>query len=232
MTMPTLPGNPATQLLVDISHNQPNANLVAAKAGGVAAVFLKATEGATYQDPAFLTLFDRAKAAGLLIGAYHFGTARAPSDQVDNYINTVTRIAGGFDNIVAVLDLEHNDGSPDNTISPAQGDAWVEGFKARTGRTPIVYAGAYLRDSGGVAALPNLQACPLWLAQYSTAPVTIPGWADWTLWQFTDGTHGPFTDSIPGIGHCDQDLFRGSAADLAALWAELAPPGAIAGAAV
>jgi lysozyme len=219
MTLPSFPG--VTTLIADLSHNQPNANLAAAGASGIAAVFLKATEGATYLDRAFLNLYGRAREAGLLVGAYHFGTARAASDQLDNYIKAVTTIAGGFDNIVAVLDLEHNDPSPDNTMSPDLGETWVEGFKARTGRTPMIYSGGYLRDHGGGAGRPNLASCPLWLAQYEARPVTIPGWADWTIWQFTDGSLGPYAGTVAGIGRCDQNIFRGSPDDLAAFWTSM-----------
>lgn len=219
MPIPSFPG--ATTLLVDVSHNQPNANLTAAKAAGIAGVMLKATEGATYLDAAFLNLFGRAQEAGLLIGAYHFGTARGASDQLDNYIRAVTTIAGGFDNIVPVLDLEHNDPSPDNSMSLDLGEEWVAGFKARTGRTPMIYSGAYLRDNGAAAGRPNLASCPLWLAQYATSPVVIPGWADWTLWQFTDGNLGPYAGTVAGIGRCDQNIFRGTPDDLAAFWTSM-----------
>jgi lysozyme len=219
MPIPSFPG--PTTLLVDVSHNQPNANLAAAQASGIAGVMLKATEGATYTDPAFLNLFRRAQAAGLLIGAYHFGTARAALDQLANYINTVTTIAGGFGNVVAVLDLEHNDPTPDNTMSLDLGEEWVAGFKARTGRTPMIYAGAYLRDNGAATGRPNLASCPLWLAQYDSSPEVIPGWADWTLWQFTDGATGPFAGTVAGIGRCDQNIFRGTPNDLAAFWTSM-----------
>jgi len=224
MALPTVPDIPNPTLIIDLSQFQVNADLVAAKAAGVAAVILKATEGATFQDPGFLTLHDKAVAAGLKIGTYHFGTARPPAEQVENFITTVTRIAGGFANILPVLDLENNDHSPDNTISPEQGEEWVQRFKDRSGRTPLLYAGGFLRDRGGVARHVNLAACHLWLADYEATPIAIPGCPDWTLWQFTDGSLGPFAGKVPGVGRCDQSVFRGDAAAFEIFWTSLAPP--------
>jgi lysozyme len=224
MGMPTLAGIANPALIIDLSQVQANANLDAAKAAGVCAVFLKATEGATFQDAAFRTLHDKAVTAGLNIGAYHFGTARPPSEQVDNFVATVIRIAGSFSNIVPVLDLEHNDHSPDNTISPSLGEEWVRQFKARTGRAPLLYAGGFLRDQGGATGHTSLAACPLWLADYESTPHAIPGCAEWTFWQFTDGTLGPFPGTVPGVGRCDQNIFKGDADAVKAFWVAQAPP--------
>lgn len=38
----------------------------------------------------------------------------------------------------------------------------------------------------------------------------------------TDGTDGPFAGSIPGFGTCDQNIFKGTQADLDALWQKYA----------
>jgi lysozyme len=224
MAIPVIPGVPNPALVIDVSQFQANADLTAARAAGVRAVFLKATEGATFQDGVFRTLYDKALAAGLKIGVYHFGTARPPSEQVENFIATVTRIAGGFANIIPVLDLEHNDPSPDNTISPDQGEAWVLEFRGRTNRGPLLYAGGFLRDRGGATGRVNLQSCPLWLADYETSPHPIPGCPAWSLWQFTDGSLGPYAGKVPGVGRCDQNVFNGDAVALDAFWATQAPP--------
>jgi lysozyme len=224
MTLPHIPSpEGTTNLIVDLSADQANANFAAAKAdGGVVAVFLKATEGATYQDPAFLSLYDKVRAENLKIGAYHFGTARPAADQVENFINTVTRIAGSFHNIVPMLDLEHNDLSPDNTMSPDLGEAWVAEFVRRTGKTPVLYAGGYLRDLGGARNRPALAGCPLWVAAYTNNPAVLPGWADWTLWQFTGDGKGPHAGEVPGLGYCDQSIFRGDIDAFSAFWGNYA----------
>jgi lysozyme len=218
---PAFPGQPTT-ILVDLCHYDPNANLQAAADAGVAAVMLKATEGATFRDPAFATLLARAQDAGLLTGAYHFGTAADPAAQLDNFITAVTAAAGGFGQVAAVLDVETNTPNPAETMHPDQAEQWAAGLRARTGCTPFIYAGAYLREHGGATSRPNLASCPLWLAQYGRHPQPLPGWTSWTLWQFTDGHLGPYAGTVPGIGRCDQSAFRGAPIDLAALWSQLA----------
>jgi hypothetical protein len=183
MTLPSLPNVTTTSLIVDLSHYEAVANLsIAESQGNVIAVFLKATEGATYQDPAFLTLYDRAKAAGLKIGVYHFGTARPPTEQVSNFVTTVTRIAGGFEGIVVGLDIETNTLSPDNTMSPDQGGL---------GNLPNAQARPRLSTAAatsGTAAVPP--AARTWPSVPSGSPNT-----ETRLSPCPDGRLGPFGSS-------------------------------------
>jgi lysozyme len=226
-----------TALVVDLSGNNsdnPPVDFGALKAAGVAAVLLKATEGATWQDPTFAARLARARAAGLLVGAYHFGTAAAVADQVDNFVKTVADAGGDFTSVAAALDVEPNPEDakhpelPPNTISLAVAEAWVGAFKAKARATPFIYGGAdYLGAHGGATGSPNMAACPLWIPAYPNdaafRPASLPGWADWTLWQFTDGTDGWYSAPVAGLVS-DRSVFRGAAADLAALWGRLCAP--------
>ena len=219
---PSFPGQ-YTSLVVDLSHYFPNADLATAAQAGAASAILKASQGDAWHDPDFATLLARAQAAGLLVGAYHFGTAADTAGQLDSFIAAVTNAAGGFGPIVAVLDVETNNPTPEDTMNPDEAEKFVAAFRTRTGQTPIIYAGSYLRARGGARGRPNLAACPLWVAQYGYAAQTLPGWKDWTLWQFTDGHSGPHAGKVGGIGRCDQSVFRGTQPDLAALWTSLNP---------
>jgi lysozyme len=220
--LPRLSGQ--TCLVVDLSHYFPHADFAAAAAAGVSAVMLKATQGAGFHDPAFTTLLGRARRAGLLTGAYHFGTAADATAQAEHFLAAAGAAACAGGEILAALDIETNTLAPADTMSPAQAEEWVRIFRQRTGRAPLIYAGAYLREHGGAARHAGLAGCPLWLAEYGSQAVALPGWPDWTLWQFSDGHAGPYAGPVAGIGRCDQSVFRGTAADLAALWA--APPAA------
>lgn len=218
MNMPTTPN--CIGPIVDISGNNGSVDLAKAKAAGVKAVFIKATEGATYQDPTFAANLKKARDQSLLVGAYHFGTAMPAADQVGNFVNTVVKAAGSFKGIVPAFDVERNDPTPGNTISPQIADDWVQAFATKTGLQPVIYAGGWLRGKGG--ATQHMKALSLWLAAYVDTPETIPTWADWTFWQYTDGLNGPFKGTISGIGACDQSVFKGTQADLDALWAKYA----------
>jgi len=43
-------------------------------------------------------------------------------------------------------------------------------------------------------------------------------WADWTMWQYTDGALGQPPYEVPGIGRCDRDMFNGTESELRVLW--------------
>ena len=229
--MPGFQGS--TMRLVDFSHNNvlPDDCFAALKNAGVGAVILKASQGASFRDPTFPGRLASAQAAGLRVAAYHFGTGEPVADQLSNFLGAVTAAHGDFASLVAALDLEPNPAdpntppSPPHTMSLDQGEAWVAGFRAQVASRPLVYGGAnYLGTSGGAHGRPNLAACPLWLAAYpytnGTVPSPLAGWPAWTLWQYTDGTHGCYAGAAAGLA-CDQSVFRGDEASLAALWRSL-----------
>jgi lysozyme len=208
-------------LIVDLSDNVANVDFTRLRAAGVDAVILKATEGATYQDRIFNARLPQAVASGLKVGVFHFGT-KAPLDaQVSNFITTV----GGFAGLVPFVDVEQNEADPGNTMTPDMAEQWVQIFRARTQLTPGVYAGAYLRAANGAVGRPNLQSCPLWLAAYQAAPYAMPGWQDWTLWQYTDGRLGTYAGAVDGAGLCDQSGYNAAAATrFDDFWQSLAGP--------
>jgi lysozyme len=45
-----------------------------------------------------------------------------------------------------------------------------------------------------------------------------PTWSTWTLWQYTDGMHGPEPHAVKGIGPCDRNKFNGSLTSLKKVW--------------
>lgn len=57
---------------IDVSHWQGTIDWNAAAADGVEFVFIKATEGGDYTDPAFAANWSGSSRAGIRRGAYHF----------------------------------------------------------------------------------------------------------------------------------------------------------------
>ncbi|MDQ0046053.1 GH25 family lysozyme M1 (1,4-beta-N-acetylmuramidase) [Paenibacillus polymyxa] len=57
---------------IDVSRYQGNIDWNVVKADGISFTFIKASQGQRYVDPTFLTNAKGAKAAGVLLGAYHF----------------------------------------------------------------------------------------------------------------------------------------------------------------
>ena len=61
-------------VVIDISHHNANPDFSRAAADGIVGVIHKATQGLTFTDSAYLTSRKKALDAGLLWGAYHFGS--------------------------------------------------------------------------------------------------------------------------------------------------------------
>jgi len=198
-------------VVIDLSHWQTPVDFAQAKAAGIAAVILKATQGSDWIDVTFAPRFAAATAAGLLVGAYHFLDDSAPAPQVANFLSVATGCR------MLALDAEPN--QIGGTVTVAQTAEAAARLHMATGRTPLIYTSRYGPDERGTD-LPNsvLSRCPLWLPAYNLLPVCPPGWSKWLLWQHTDGSLGREVTPVPGIGRCDRSRFAGTVADLAAWW--------------
>jgi lysozyme len=97
---------------VDISKYQGDVDFKQLKASGITYVFIRASEGNTYQDPKFESHFAQAKAAGLIVSAYHFyETNDAPNSQLDNFTQLVTLSMGDLPPVVDIERLHQQDDS-------------------------------------------------------------------------------------------------------------------------
>ena len=200
-------------VVVDISHHNGNVNLVKAKAAGIIGVIHKATQGTSMTDNKYQTNREKAEAAGLLWGAYHFGTKGDGAAQADFFLSK----ANPDDSTLLVLDFEPNGTS---TMTLDQAKAFVSRINEVRGSFPGLYSGNLIKEKlGGKPPDPVLSQCFLWIAQYAPAPTNIPAtWPTFTFWQYTDGNVGPQPHSVDGIGKCDRDRFNGSVENLKKLW--------------
>jgi hypothetical protein len=80
----------------DISHYQSSVDFDAAyNDGGLRFVYIKATEGLTYQDPLFSDHYEGATSAGFIRGGYHFAHGdESASDQAEFFYEN----GGGWTN--------------------------------------------------------------------------------------------------------------------------------------
>jgi lysozyme len=214
--MTTTPYLPQTMsdVVVDISHYQTvSQNFSITAAAGIAAVILKATQGTGFIDPTFLPRVAEARAAGLLVGAYHFLDGSNPAQQVANFL-TIAKSEGGVDWLA--VDWEPYPSSQASVIGAAQA---VASIQAATGSWPILYTIRYMLSAPNT----TLSRCPLWLAEYGSNPVCPPGWTEWNLWQHTDGQIGSGVVPVPGIGPCDRSRFAGTIVQLGQWWTSPTP---------
>ena len=197
-------------------------------AAGHAFAIVKATEGTTYTNPYYKDDVAGAKAAGLIVGAYHFARPALPLSTATSQAKYFIKVTGTMrtaKTLPPVLDIESND-----SLTVAQRIKWTKRFlntvESLTGRTPMIYSyDNYLRTRLGNTT--SLARYPLWYANYtSRVPTTLPGgWNAWTIWQYTS------TGSVPGIkGDVDINRFNGTLSSLRKLAngtkAAPLPPGA------
>lgn len=202
--------------IIDLSHHEEQAiDWDRLRADGIVAVMHKATEGTTFVDDRHETRRRAAKAAGLLWGSFHFSGEEAGTGaaQADHYLSVARAEPGDF----ICFDCEKH-GTFENM------EQFVRRVAERLRRYPAIYGRRLLRElmhgHGGSIVTRGV----LWYDEYPPSNVTHPrqalpeGWADWTLWQYTDGSDGPDPKLTPGAGHVDRSAFKGSAAELRAQW--------------
>jgi lysozyme len=198
------------QGLIDWPH-------VSYSGGELAFAIAKASEGHTLTDPQFARNWNGIRERGLVRGAYHFarphldGTVEAAATAEAEHMLSVLAGAGGLHagDLPPALDLETSVG-----LSSAQiyewVATWVKVVEAHVGARPLIYTGFFWKDY--LSDYTSAWGCPLWLAQYSTAPQLPRAWSRWTLWQFTSGAR------VGGIDtDCDMSYFNGSHTELRSL---------------
>jgi lysozyme len=201
-------------MVIDLSHHNGATDFAKARAAGLVAVIHKATQGASYVDPQYATRRKAALQAGLVWGAYHFCTNASVDAQVSNFVNN----AKPDGNILLAMDFEKNEPDPGNSVSLAQGRAFLAAVERKTGLRPIIYTGSYMYDLLGKTPEPTFGKYRVWWARYSDAPQLHPTWKNYWLWQYTDGHSGPQPRAVDGIGYCDCDHYDDSEASLRANW--------------
>jgi len=203
--------------VVDIYHNDTVSSFQQAADSGLWGVIHKATTGATGSDPEYANRRQPALDAGLLWGAYHWGTNADVQSQVNNFLN----IAQPDASTLVALDLEETDG---NQMTLDQARQFLTLVADKLGRQPVLYCGGWFKTEMGDVADPFFGSHRLWLAQYGANPVTQASWNTIWLWQYTDSTTGRQPSSVPGIpgdssGNLDCNSYDFTKEQLTAEWA-------------
>lgn len=206
-------------IVADLSHhNYENRtlNFIDAKAAGTIGVIYKSSEGSTYQDSTYASARKLANSAGLLWGAYHFGTAAKVSNQVENFL----KASQPDDKTLVCLDFEKNELSEINTITIEIAIEFLELVTQRLGRKPKLYTGPFMYEVFGSLPSVEFQKYKVWWARYADIEDLHPTWNEYWLWQYSDGHNGPKPHQIPGFGFCDCNHFNGTAQQLRDSWVE------------
>lgn len=198
--------------VIDISHHNSRVNLAKAREDGIVGVIQKASQGRMYVDPTHDGNRRKAADAGLLWGAYHFGTGSDGVRQAEHFLE----VAQPQRTDLLVLDFEANPQGPSMSLEEAR--AFVTHVQGQTGRWPGLYSGHYIKELLNTTVDSVLGNCWFWLSQYGPTAVVPRTWKTWTLWQYTDGGLGPQPHGVLGVGPCDRDKFNGTITQLKKLW--------------
>ena len=198
--------------VIDLSHHNGTVNFTKIPAASIVGVIHKATQGTANTDPTYAARRATALDAGLLWGAYHFGTGSDGLTQAVHFLDVIKP----DESTLMVLDFEANPQGPSMSLEEAR--AFVTHVQSETARYPGFYSGHYVKELLGSQTDPLLANCWFWLSQYGPTPVVPANWPAWTMWQYTDGAAGPQSHEVDGVGHCDRDTFNGDVTRLRTLW--------------
>lgn len=138
---------------------------------GLEFVVVKATEGTNYANPKHDAQVSHGRAAGLLVGHYHFIRAGSPTAQANYFLSRAKAQPGDF----LVLDWE------DNAVSCANKDAFLDYLGAKSPLRNLLYCNKSFwlnRDTTG------RYGDGLWIAD-PDSPAGHPAvQAPWTLHQY------------------------------------------------
>ncbi|NJC27612.1 glycoside hydrolase family 25 protein [Neolewinella antarctica] len=191
---------------LDVSHYQGLIDWGDVSHGNHDFVFMKATEGRSLRDKAFLYNWQKAGEQGLRRGAYHFFRPSVPAaEQARLYFNTVDLRPG---DLPPVLDVEKIGRLTGNQLVSAIRE-WSEMAELRYGVKPIIYTGQNFYNNYLAGRIDDHH---LWLARYDNEqPVTVCG-RSYQFWQYSDRGRSR------GIqGRVDKNVFTGTTAEWAAL---------------
>jgi len=198
---------------IDVSYHQGAIDWRQVAGAGKRYAFVRATAGTLTADTAYVANRSGARAAGLVVGSYHFANPdTAPNDAANEAAWFLRNATIGSRDLLPVLDLEVSNG-----LDPASLTAWTQTWltqvTAATGVRPIIYTTPtfWWSSMSDTTWFAQNGYTVLWVANWTTAAQpTVPanGWAGngWTFWQYSS------TGSVPGIaGAVDLDRFNGSA---------------------
>lgn len=180
---------------IDISNNNGSIDFNKVANDGVKYVYVKATEGATFQDGTMAGFYNACKSNGLKVGAYHFllGTS-TPEAQAQNFYKMIKDYEW---DLVPMMDVEANFNGIVDYV-----ERFITAFKKLSPLGLGIYSYTsfvdYLTD-----AEDTIKNMPFWEANYNNDPWNLP-----TKF-FTNRVGHQYTESgyISGIGECDVDSF-------------------------
>ena len=179
---------------IDISNHNNTIDFTKIKNSGIELVYIKATEGTTYQDPFLETNYNGAMGANLKVGFYHFLVkTSSPETQAENFYN---EIKNKVSTLKPSLDLEVSGFDVINYVL-----RFIKRFEELSNLPIAIYSSPYFINDNLDSRLAKY---PLWVANYGVStPMSNNVWGtSYVGHQYTN------TGSVEGInGYCDLNNF-------------------------
>ena len=197
---------------IDVSHHQGTIDWEKVSSDTcIQFVYIKATQGSTFQDPEYKTNMKQAQKHGLKCGSYHYFTMLSKSDaQFDNFKRTT---AGYTQDLIPMVDVELDNKKDKNGWKingvhtskrmPKERERVIltlsnllNLFEKEYGCKPIIYCtyAAYVQVIKG-----EFEDYPIFLASYRSQA----HFDDYLIWQYSEKGH------VDGIeGYVDLDRFH------------------------
>lgn len=177
---------------IDISSYQNNVDFNLVKNENTI-VYMKATEGATWKDPNFITYYNQAKSVGLKIGVYHFLRNNNMTAEIGNLLNVINGLH--LDCKIAIdceVTLGQSKEQITNNIRQFNDLMKAKGYEC------VLYTySSFLQDNINYSQLIDI---PVWIANYSS---NNPKVTNQVGWQYTE------KGTCPGIStQCDKNIFE------------------------
>ncbi|MGI8967170.1 MAG: GH25 family lysozyme, partial [Limisphaerales bacterium] len=211
----------ARPLGIDVSRWQGTINWTSVKGAGYTYAWSQATRGAYLVNANFTANMSNGKAAGVLMGAYHFAfpATNSPSTEADYFWATAgPYILADGKTIMPMLDIEEFNGYVGASSYSDWANQWYNNVKAKAAAVgvtikPVLYSSASFMCNFNSSC----SGFGSWVANYNGQdPQTGTPWScctscnfwgggAWNFWQYSS------TGSVPGIsGNVDLDVFNGT----------------------
>ena len=184
---------------IDISEFQGEIDFEEVRRSGIEAVYIRVGAG-EYTDEYFAENYERAKAAGLKIGFYHYVTARSVEEGRRQARFFASLAAGRAPDMRLAMDFEYF-GSLSVSQINAISEAYLDELTALTRREAVIYSD--LSNARNIFSRALAEKYPLWAAQYGADEPSANGkWREWVGFQYTD------EGRVGGIyGNVDRNIF-------------------------
>ena len=184
---------------IDISEFQGEIDFEEVRRSGIEAVYIRVGAG-EYTDEYFAENYERAKAAGLKIGSYHYVTARSVDEGRRQARFFASLAAGREPDMRLAMDFEYF-GSLSVSQINAISEAYLDELTALTRREVVIYSD--LSNARKIFSRALAEKYPLWAAQYGADEPSANGkWREWVGFQYTD------EGRVGGIyGNVDRNIF-------------------------